>query len=81
MESVRVRAKLQCIEKKHSHQGGDNVYCEVVLIPVWTGEDGANASWSKATPNGRITLGITVPEAIAVFELGKYYYSDFTPVE
>jgi hypothetical protein len=76
-----VRAKLQCIEKKHAHQGGHGVYCQVVLIPVWTGEDGANATWSKATPNGRIELGITVPEAIDTFELGKFYYSDFSPAD
>lgn len=76
---MTVRAKFQCTEKKHSHQGGDSIYCEITLIPVWTGEDGANASWSKATPNGRLTMGITNPGAIDQFELGKFYFLDFTP--
>jgi hypothetical protein len=55
------------------------VYCEIKLIPVWTDEDGANASWSKATPQGALTMGITNPAAVDEFDLGKYYFLDITP--
>lgn len=76
---MTVRAKFQCIGKNHSHQHApDAVFCEITLIPVWTGEDGANASWSKATPQGRLTMGITNPAAIDEFELGKFYYLDLS---
>lgn len=76
----KVRAKFQCIGKNHVHtHSPDSVFCEIKLMPVWTGEDGANASWSKATPQGQITMGITNPEAIEVFDLGNFYYVDFSP--
>lgn len=75
----KVRAKFQCIGKAHSHQLGDAVFCEVTLCPVWEGENGENRSWSKATPQGRLTMGITNPDAVEAFELGKFYYLDFTP--
>jgi hypothetical protein len=78
---MTVRAKFQCVGKNHSHQPAENVYCEIVLVPVWTGENGENASWSKATPNGRLTMGITNPAAIDTFDLGKFYYLDFTPAD
>jgi hypothetical protein len=75
-----VRAKFQCVGKHHAHtHQPDSVFCEVKLIPVWTGENGENASWSKATPQGQVTLGITNPDAIDAFDLGKFYYLDFSP--
>jgi len=75
-----VRCKFQCQGIDHKFTGSpDHVFCEVKLVPVWTGENGENKSWSKATPQGQLTMGITNPEAIAAFELGGYYYLDISP--
>lgn len=75
---MTVRCKFQCVAKNHAHTHADSVFCEVKLIPVWTGEDGANASWSKATPQGSLTMGITNPDAIDAFDLGKFYFLDIS---
>jgi hypothetical protein len=79
---MTVRCKFQCVAKNHTHtHAPDSVFCEIKLIPVWTGEDGANAAGSKATPQGQLTMGITNPAAIDEFDLGKFYYLDISPAE
>lgn len=41
--------------------------------------DTENAKFTKATPWGICNLGIDNPKAIEQFEVGKYYYADFSP--
>jgi len=36
--------------------------------------------FNKATPYGEITMGITVPEVLKQFAIGKKFYADFTEV-
>lgn len=36
-------------------------------------------SFTKATPNGSITMQVDNPAALDQFTLGDYYYVDFTP--
>lgn len=45
------------------HQGGTH---SVVLTPDYA--NGANKEWSKATPTGKIELGLTNPDAVATFQ-------------
>ncbi len=40
-----------------------------------------NAGFSKATPWGTIEVSIDNPEALAQYEIGKYYYFDSNPAE
>jgi len=40
-----------------------------------------NASFTKATPWGKIELGIDNPAALEQFAPGKMYYVDFTPAD
>ncbi len=78
---MSVKAKFQCHEVRHVHQyDPDAVYAEVKLLPVHANSQ-ENASWSKYTPHGEITLGITNPVAIEAFENGAEYLIDFTKVE
>ena len=73
----KVRAKFWVKSINHQHvQSPDDVFAEIKLAPVY---DEANKNWSKWTPQGEITMAITNPEAVAQFELGKFYYVDFTP--
>lgn len=78
-----VRAKFWVTGIRHVHQGGDQVFAEISLAPVYAGQDGqpANADWSKYTPQGEIKMGVTNPAAIEKFALGQKFYVDFTPTE
>ena len=51
----------------------------VVLHAVY-GDGIDNAAWSKATPQGKDELTVTVPGAAAAFVPGTEYWLDFTPV-
>lgn len=43
------------------------------------GKDGSdNASWSKATPVGKLTMVVTNPDAFGIFEPGSSVYIDIT---
>lgn len=40
-----------------------------------------DVKFAQATPSGRLEMQVDNPAALAKFELGKYYYLDFNPVE
>ena len=53
----------------------------VVLAPVYGGPDASaedKAFW-EASPNGRLEMTITNPDAAETFELGANYYLTFEP--
>lgn len=78
-----VRAKFRCqsIETRVGYSyvksPGEEVRHEVVKLSPVSGE--ANKPWSDATPSGHIEMNITNPEAVKRFEVGGYYYVDFSP--
>ena len=52
----------------------------VTLNAVYSSDpDSENYSFSKATPVGQITLGITNPDAFDTFASGGEFIVDFTP--
>jgi hypothetical protein len=65
-----VRAKFRCTAKTVGH---------VVLDPDYS--DPVNKTWADATPGGHLEMGINNPTALEQFEVGKYYFIDFTPAE
>ena len=75
---MTVRAKFWIKAINNAHVGGDGIFVEVQMAPVY---DDANKDWSKYTPQGEIKMSITNPAAVAQFELGKKYYIDFTPAD
>lgn len=78
---MSVRAKFKCWSIQHNYSHSPTASAaQITLTPVF-GNEGENASWSQATPSGKIEMLITNPAAIAAFELGKDYYIDFTPAE
>lgn len=65
---MSILAKFTCNEVKHS------VGLEAVnLTPVIGGSD-ENKSFSKWTPSGNLTMGITNPDVFGFFIPGKAYY-------
>jgi len=83
-ETMKVRCKFYVASITHHHASYPNAEptscVNISLSPIWE-EDGPNRKWSKATPNGKIEMTITNPEAAEAFELGKIYNVDFTPDE
>lgn len=76
---MTVRAKFYVTSVLHHYINAPGKVCaEVKLAPVY-GDD--NKPWSEATPQGQISMTITNPDAIEAFELGRYYFVDFTPAE
>lgn len=78
-----VRAKMRCIEvSEHCDVNHPEVTEQKkVRLQAVFGDDADNKSWSKYTPWGEVTLGITNPEAYGQFKLGKVYFVDFNEVE
>ncbi len=72
---MTVRAKFQCtrVEQGAGVEGHNN---SIVTMSAVSGNE--NKSWSKWTPFGQCTMTINNPEAVKQFEIGKYYFLDFT---
>ena len=73
-----VRAKFVCRLVEKTCPEAD--YSTVVLDPVISGSK-ENEAFYEATPGGGIELQIVRNETAQLFEPGKEYYVDFTPVE
>lgn len=70
---VRAKFKVESV--------GPNGYAhEVKLTPVTTGSE-ENESFFAATPGGSIVMSVVKEDTANLFEVGKEYYVDFTPVE
>lgn len=70
-----VRAKFGCTEVTPVDDG-----VKVKLQAVIGGDSEENDAFFKLTPSGSITLEVVSPTAGALFEKGKQYFVDFTPV-
>jgi hypothetical protein len=79
-ETKTVRAKFKC-ERADKYPMGEDHQVEVNFHAVY-GEDGsANASWSKWTPSGQLSMTISNPNLVDHFEVGKEYYLDIKEAE
>ncbi len=85
MSVQKVRAKFFVTAIQHANVPGPDPYATITLMPVFgsyaDGDNETNKSWSKYTPSGKIEMSVTNPAAIEMFEQGKAYFIDFTPVE
>jgi hypothetical protein len=68
--TVRAKLRVDSIE-------GNKIVLTTVYEPN-AAEDTENARFTKATPWGRMEMGIDNPDALAQFKVGSYYYADFT---
>ena len=88
---MAVRAKFKCHQinlsltgYRQNAEGAQEAFGipQVVLQPVYAGSDASEedkAFWD-ATPNGKLEMTITNPDAAEFFELGKEVYVTFEPV-
>lgn len=77
-----VRAKFKCMKIEKQDVGYDGNVKEmqtVTLSPMYsTDPESENKKFWDATPQGQVQLGCINLEAAKFFELGKYYYLDFS---
>ena len=76
---IRGRFTLQRIEQHRAYSEGECM-CNVEFTAV-TADMKDCASWSKATPSGKLEMTITNPAAMEGLKVGKDYFLDLTPVE
>lgn len=72
----RVRAKFRVDSVTHYARGGAGVK----LTPQYDEKIPEDRRFAKATPSGSLEMLIDNPPAVEFFEVGKYFYLDFTPV-
>lgn len=77
-----VRAKFVCnsITRQRHWDPSKGETQTIKLTPVVGGSE-ENKAFYEATPSGSIELMTVNEETAKSFELGKYYYVDFTPAE
>jgi len=78
---MNVRAKFKVTEAELVKYYSDNKILQLKMDVVYNDGDPANAQWSKATPSGSLWMNVTNPDVFDSFQLGKFYYLDFSPVE
>ena len=77
---MAIRAKFRCNSVTfNGDPTDDNTSRSYNLSPVYDTSTPENARFTKATPWGELKLNVDNPEAR--FEVGKFYYLDFTPAE
>jgi len=74
---MSVRAKFQLNSITSYAYGGKQLKFQA----VYDTSTEENRRFAKATPSGSMEMVIDNPEAVAQFELGKFYYADFSPAE
>jgi hypothetical protein len=73
-----VRAKFRCSAKTERENAGTTTF-SLDFYPV-IGNSEENKKFFTATPGGKLELAVVNHEAAKIFEAGKEYYIDFTPV-
>lgn len=74
-----VRAKFRCSAKTERENCGGTTF-SLDFYPV-IGDSEENKKFFKATPGGKLELHVVNHEAAKIFEAGKEYYVDLTPVQ
>jgi hypothetical protein len=75
---MTARCKFIVSSVKHYGHGGREIEMSTAYDNALSQEDRA---FSKATPQGKITLTVDNPGVFDVFQPGKAVYVDVTPVE
>lgn len=68
---VRAKLRVESIE-------GNKLVMTTVYEPD-AAKDTENARFTKATPWGRVEMGIDNPTALEQFKVGESFYADFSP--
>jgi hypothetical protein len=75
---MKIRGKF--VVRSHKHFEAHDTYVEIALEAQYANTPEDN-SYARATPQGTITMTVTVPTVIETMAIGKVFYVDFTPAE
>jgi hypothetical protein len=75
-----VRAKFRC-DRAEKQPISDGHQVHVSFNAVYGDDGSANASWSRWTPSGQLSMTISNPGLVDHFVVGKEYYLDITEAE
>ena len=78
--TVRAKFKVDRISKTKHWDKLKGDLAIIDLSPVTSGSP-ENEAFYAATPSGKIELSTIVDAASSQFELGKFYYVDFSPAD
>jgi hypothetical protein len=70
---MRLKAKFR-IDGVASQGGADQESREILSASAVTSESPENATWSRYTPSGQLTMTITNPAAFGAFAPGQEVY-------
>lgn len=73
--SVRAKFQVTNVVQNTGWNNGPHETSTVVLSAV---SNETNKTWSKWTPSGKLEMQINNPEALKQFEIGKFFFLDFT---
>ena len=74
---MTVRAKFQLTSITNYSYGGKRLHFDV----VYDTSTEENRRFTKATPSGSMEMTIDNEAAIEQFQIGKFYYADFSPAD
>lgn len=73
-----VRCKFECVSvTKRKGWSGHAVLHDAEFQAVTNGSE-ENKAFFAATPSGKLNVATVVPD---IFEVGKFYYLDITPID
>jgi len=72
---IRAKFQVHSVEETLAYDGGN---VETVKLNAVYGNGEANASWSKASPSGQITMTISNPDAKGKLPVGAFVYVDLS---
>jgi hypothetical protein len=76
---IMVRSKFRLTEIREHYYAKDAR--TLVFEAQYDSTIPEDQAFTKATPTGRLEMRVDNPQALAKFEIGKYYYFDATPAE
>lgn len=75
--NVRCKVRVTQVVKTCSNYGQGSIESNQVVMQPVAGVE--NATWAKYTPSGEIKFYINNPEAFEAFEVGTFFFVDFSP--
>jgi hypothetical protein len=81
--SGKMRAKVRCnyVQENGSPKSSESLTFNAVSASAPYPEDGSdeNNTYAKFTPSAEFRIQVANPALFGKFEIGEYYYVDFTP--
>lgn len=75
---MNVRCKMKVTEVSKTSYAHSQVPVDQLMVTLRPVSGSDNATWSKWTPGGECKLHISNPAAFDAFEIGTFFFVDFS---